>query len=94
MLYIISFFLLFAADCESKLKTPIGFVLFVLAWQVSKSVPCGRFTAKFVVSPCAFCKLRGNFGFYCSVNHLNWAGVKLMQITRQRTPQLRPQKQN
>ena len=28
-------------------------------------------TAKFVVSRCAFCKLRGNFGFFCSVNHLN-----------------------
>jgi len=27
--------------------------------------------AKFVVSRCAFCKLRGNFGFFCSVNHLN-----------------------
>ena len=27
--------------------------------------------AKFVVSRCAFCKRRGNFGFFCSVNHLN-----------------------
>ena len=27
--------------------------------------------AKFVVSRCAFCKLRGNFGFFCSINHLN-----------------------
>ena len=27
--------------------------------------------AKFVVSRCAFCKLGGNFGFFCSLNHLN-----------------------
>ena len=27
--------------------------------------------AKFVVSRCAFCKLRRNFGFFCSVNHLS-----------------------
>ena len=26
---------------------------------------------KFVVSRCAFCKLRRNFGFFCSVNHLS-----------------------
>jgi len=28
-----------------------------------------HFTAKFVVSRCAFGKLRRNFGFFCSVNH-------------------------
>ena len=28
------------------------------------------FTAKFVVSSCAYCKLRRDFGFFCSVNHL------------------------
>ena len=28
-------------------------------------------TAKIVVSRCAFCKLRRNFGFFCSVNHLS-----------------------
>ena len=28
-------------------------------------------TAKFVVSLCTFCKLRRNFGFFCSVNHLS-----------------------
>ena len=27
--------------------------------------------AKFVVLRCAFCKLRKNFGFFCSVNHRN-----------------------
>ena len=27
------------------------------------------FTAKFVVSLCAFCKLRRDFGFFFSVNH-------------------------
>ena len=25
----------------------------------------------FVVSRCAFCKIRKNFGFFCSVNHLS-----------------------
>ena len=32
-------------------------------------------TAKFVVSRCAFCKLRRDFGFFCSVNHLSEGGV-------------------
>ena len=27
-------------------------------------------TAKFIVSRCAFCKLRMNFGFFCTVHHL------------------------
>ena len=27
--------------------------------------------AIFVISRCAFCKLRRNFGFFCSVNHLS-----------------------
>ena len=26
-------------------------------------------TVKFVVSRCAFCELRKDFGFFCSVNH-------------------------
>ena len=30
-----------------------------------------EFIAKFVVPRCAFCKLRRNFEFFCSVNHLN-----------------------
>ena len=29
-----------------------------------------RFTARFIVSRCVFCKLRRNFGFFCSINHL------------------------
>ena len=33
------------------------------------------FTAKFVVSHCAFCKLRRDFGFLCSVNHFSEGGV-------------------
>jgi len=33
------------------------------------------FTTKFVVSRCTFCKLRRDFGFFCSVNHLNRGGV-------------------
>ena len=28
-------------------------------------------TAKFIVLHCAFCKIRRNFGFFCSVNHLS-----------------------
>ena len=36
-------------------------------------------TAKFVVSCCAFCKLRRDFWFFCSVNHSVKAG--LTQIT-------------
>ena len=32
-------------------------------------------TAKFVVSRCAYCKLRRDFGFYCSVNHFSEGGV-------------------
>ena len=30
-----------------------------------------QFTAKFVVSRCSHCKLRRNFGFFCSVNHFS-----------------------
>ena len=33
-------------------------------------------TAKFVVSRCAYCKLRRDFGFFCSVNHFSEGGVK------------------
>ena len=33
------------------------------------------FIAKFVVSRCAFWKLRGDFGFFCSVNHFSEGGV-------------------
>ena len=32
------------------------------------------FLAKFVVSRCAFWKLRKNFGFFCSVNHVDLLG--------------------
>ena len=32
-------------------------------------------TAKFVVSHCAFCKLRRDFRFFCSVNHFSEGGV-------------------
>ena len=31
--------------------------------------------AKFVVLRGAFCKLRGDFGFFCSVNHFSEGGV-------------------
>ena len=34
------------------------------------------FTAKFVVSSCPYCKLRRDFGFFCSVNHLSEGEVK------------------
>ena len=44
------------------------------------------FTAKFVVSRWAFCKLLRDFGFFCSVNHLSGGGV--MQITTQRARKL------
>ena len=30
---------------------------------------------KFVVSRCAYCKLRRNFGFFCSVNHCTDGGA-------------------
>ena len=33
------------------------------------------FTAKFVVSRCAFCKLRRDFEFFCSVNQLSGCGA-------------------
>ena len=33
-------------------------------------------TAKFVVSRCAYCKLRRDLGFFCSVNHFSEGGVK------------------
>ena len=39
--------------------------------QVSINCVMFLFTAKFVLSRCAFCKLRRNFGFFCSVNHLS-----------------------
>ena len=32
-------------------------------------------TAKLVVSRCAFCKLRRDFGFFCSVNRFSEGGV-------------------
>ena len=40
--------------------------------------------AKFVVSRCAFCKLRRNLGFSCSVNHLsgNTSHVYLHEFKR------------
>ena len=34
-----------------------------------------EFTAKFVVSRCAYCKLRRDFRFFCSVNYLSEGGV-------------------
>ena len=46
-----------------------------------KKNPCGKVdnyrtvTAKFVVSRCVFCKLRGVFWFFCSVNHFSEGGV-------------------
>ena len=40
-----------------------------------KKIPCetqnNKSTAKFVVSCCPFCKLRRDFGFFCSVSHLS-----------------------
>ena len=38
------------------------------------------FIAKFVVSRCAFCKLRRNCGFFCFVNHLSGPFRKYMSI--------------
>ena len=32
-------------------------------------------TAKFVVSRCAYCKLRRDFEFFCSTNHFSEGGV-------------------
>ena len=32
-------------------------------------------TVKFVVWCCGFCKLRSDFGFLCSVNHLSGGGI-------------------
>ena len=53
-----------------------------------RSKTCRRaVTVKFVVSRCAFCKLRKDFGFFCSVNHLN--GGRVTQITTQRAHQFR-----
>ena len=53
-----------------------------------RSKTCRRaVTVKFVVSRCAFCKLRRDFGFYCSVNHLS--GGRVTQITTQRAHQFR-----
>ena len=37
-----------------------------------------HFTAKFVVSRCAFCKLRRNLGFFRSINHLSGPLTKHM----------------
>jgi len=38
------------------------------------------FTVKFVVSCCAYCKLRRAFGFFCSVNHFSEGRVKANHI--------------
>ena len=46
-----------------------------------KKAISNRFTVKFVVSYCMFCKLQRDFGFVCSLNHLS--GVGLTQITMQ-----------
>ena len=32
-------------------------------------------TAQFIVSRCVYCKLRRDFGFFCSVNHFSEGGV-------------------
>ena len=37
------------------------------------------FTAKFVLSRCAFCKRTREFGFFCSVNHFGEGGVNANQ---------------
>ena len=34
------------------------------------------FTVKFVVSCCTYCKLRRDFGFFCSINQFSEGGVK------------------
>ena len=44
--------------------------------------------AKFVVSRCAFFKLRRDFGFFCSANHLSGAG--LCKSQRNALAHLRP----
>ena len=52
-------------------------VVNVYCWHLSNLVSASllckfsqQITSKFVVALCAFCKLEGNFGFFCSVNHL------------------------
>ena len=32
-------------------------------------------SAKFVVSRCAYCKIRRDFGFFCSINYFTEGGV-------------------
>ena len=40
-----------------------------------QSASFSLFAAKFVVSRCAYCKLRRDLGFFCSVNHFSNGGV-------------------
>ena len=44
-----------------------------------KRIPCetqnNKSTATFVVWRCPFCKLRRDFGFFCSIKHLSEGGV-------------------
>ena len=54
--------------CSSFLQS-----LLVSKLNSQRYVRTCSFTAKLVVSRCAFWKLRRNFGFFCSVNQLNGA---------------------
>jgi len=57
-------------------------VLLISSVTDAKSIWCPiscsqreQITAKFVVSRCAYCKIRRDFGFFCSVNHFTEGGV-------------------
>ena len=61
-----------------SLKSELLLSMIVYCWNLSNLVSASllckfsqRFTLKFVVALCAFCKLGENFGFFCSVNHLS-----------------------
>ena len=46
-----------------------------IQFRLYLSGPMVYITAKFVVLRSAFCKLRRDFGFFCSVNHFSKGGV-------------------
>ena len=47
--------------------------------KVNLTLNCS-ITAQFVVSCCAFCRLRRDFGFFFSVNHFSESGVNANHI--------------
>ena len=59
-----------------ELKWRIGIqTLIPVAFSLEFWLQQSKFTAKFVVSRCAFWKLRRDFGFFFSVNHFSEGGV-------------------